>query len=192
MKRFALVFTLLLAMAPAVFAVPAEAGRLGLFFSGGLNLPQGDLSDGTKNGAVLGAGLTYSLNHRLSIGGEVATNSIGVDDDVLSLYGDGASMDLSIVQYTGFLKMSVTPPANHQVYLKGGLGSYEGKVSLRVHGQEAESSASEFGFGLGGGFQINGKSGTALTVESMFHHVAADGGGADFVTTTVGIHFTIK
>jgi opacity protein-like surface antigen len=198
MKKSVLIFAMLLATAPAAFAAfdaqpgPPEAGRMALFLVGGMNVPHGDLAEGTKNGASLGAGMIYHVSSRFGFGGEIVRDGIGIDDDGLEAYGEDASVSMSIMRYTGFATMAITPPAKQMVYLKGTAGSYRGKLKLRLGSLEAESSSAEFGFGLGGGLQINGKSGTALNLEALYHNVSADGGNTNFLTTTVGIQFNIK
>jgi len=192
MRRAIVTFVILLSMAHAALAWDPVPEKLALSISGGMNLPQGDLSEGTKNGSALGAGLVYCLNSRLSIGGEFVMNHYDAEDDLQAVYGSDASADLDIYQYTGFLRMTAVSSTRHHLYMKGLLGAYTGKVSVRVGSYELEDSDTELGFGVGGGLQINGSRGSSLYLESLYHHVAAEDGGADFVTATVGVLFFLK
>jgi opacity protein-like surface antigen len=198
MKHFVAIVILLLVAAPAAFgaigdpARPSEAGQFGLFVAGGLNMPQGDSAEGTKTGAALGGGLTYTLTNRFVVGGEVLTNGVGLDDETQDFYGDDVDVSMSVLRYSGFATYTVSRPSLHTFFLKGTAGSYDARLKMSMAGQELSMSASEFGFGGGVGFQFNGKSGTALIVETLFHHVPGDEGDMNFVTATVGLHFTVN
>lgn len=198
MKQFAAIAILLLGVAPVAFggiddaAAPTEAGNVGIFVSGGINMPQGDTAEGANNGLALGAGLSYNPTSRIALGGEVANNGVGIDDEALSGFGSDASVSMSVLRYSGFATVALTQRSLNTLFLKGTVGSYDSRLKLSAGGSDLTVSSSDIGFGGGLGYMINGRSGTAFIFETLYHHVPGDEGDMNFVTATIGMQFTIN
>lgn len=159
-------------------AVEAQSPvRFGL--GGGLTLPQGDLSDGLKNGfhgqVMLGFGM---MALPVKLRADLSYNSLGVEDGAIL----GSNDDLRVIggalnAIVGMGGIGVKP------YLTGGVGFYNSKFG----DFDAEND-----FGLNGGVGLEfGLTGMSTFLEVRYIKIFVDDDGGDFSAAIVPITFGI-
>ena len=185
MKRFLSTHTLSLALAVialSVAASSAQAQRLvKLGISGGVAMPNGDLSDGFKTGYNVNLGLDVkppalpvgfrveALLNQLS-GKEISEDGITLTVPDLRIIGGTAN---AVFQFPG---VGIKP------YLIGGVGMYNSKVDF----DGAEGSTD---FGINGGAGLKFSLGAFETyAEARLHNIFGDGDGS---TRVIPISFCI-
>lgn len=157
-------------------AVEAQSPvRFGL--AGGLTLPQGDLSDGLKNGfhgqVMLGFGM---MALPVKLRADLSYNSLGVEDGILGSNDDLRTIGGALNAIVGMGGIGVKP------YLTGGLGFYNSKFG----DFDAEND-----FGLNGGVGLEfGLTGMSTFLEVRYVKVFVEGdGNFALVPITFGIMF---
>jgi hypothetical protein len=181
-----LVAVALLLAAPV--AVQNANAQLELTMGAGLNTPMADYGDQVNMGYTLNAGLGYRFMPYAAVGMEASYSGNGASDDAMAGLADGYSMSSSIMHYAVVAKL-IAPAFGHNVYAKGSWGNYRG--SAKVSGPVTTGSVNftDSGYGLGGGFVINGSKSTSLIADITYHHVAFGDEGEDattYFTFTVG------
>lgn len=188
MRRFLLLAVIMVLAVTPAFAQPMS-GKFELGMSGGVNMPVGDLGDGTKTGYVIGASAGYHLMPMLVVGAEFAYYGNGATDDVLAALGPGADMNTNFTQYTAMVKFMVPVLTKHNLYAKGVAGAYTATVDFQNMPPLGSGSVSDtnMGFGIGGGIRLNGDTKYSLFAEGMFHHVTGESESAELVTASAGV-----
>jgi len=185
-----------LAAVIALVAVPVAVqnahAQVELSLGGGVNSPLGDFGDQVNTGYMITAGIGYRFMPLIAIGGEFSFNGNKATDELLSSLGPEYEASTHILQYAGMLKL-LLPVANHNVFVKGLMGSYDASIKVSGPLGEASVSDSKLGYGIGGGLVINGASGTSLFLDTTYHHIPFDDGATNFLTISAGgiFHFNL-
>jgi hypothetical protein len=167
--------------------------KVELAATGGLSMPTGDWSDGTKNGYTFGFSAGFRPINMLVVGGEIMYYGNGATDDVLAALGTGADVNTNIIQYSFMAKAMFPVATTHNVYAKGIVGGYNSTVkfeNIPILGSD-ETSNTNVGFGIGGGFRLNGSNRYSLIAEGMFHHINGEVDSAQMLTFMAGILVTL-
>ena len=187
LRILTLMVVIVLAVTPA-FAQPMS-GKFELAASGGVNMPTGDIGDGTNTGYVFAGSAGIRVMPMLVLGAEFGYYSNGASDDVLAALGAGADMTTSFTQYAVMGKFMFPMLTDHNMYAKGLVGAYTATVSfenLPLIGS-GETSDTNFGFGIGGGLRLNGSSKYSFFAEGMFHNIMGETQDAQMFSATAGI-----
>lgn len=137
---------LLAAVAALTFAGAAEAQTLPLSFEvrGGFAIPTGDFEEGLETGVTVGANATFNITPMLGIYAGYSWTQFGVEDlDDVDVTDSG--LDAGVKASFGLPGFPVMP------FLKGGLVYHSLEIS---DGEDEESSDTELGFEVGGGFTL--------------------------------------
>lgn len=177
MKAFAVVLAVT-ALVAAPIGVQNAHAEFEMTLGAGVNSPMGDYGDQAKTGYAITTGIGYRFMPFIVVGAEANFYGNGASDDVLDALGSGYDMKSTIQQYSGVVKVLV-PVSDHNVYLKGGVGNYRGSAKFESPSGDLEINMSDFGYGLGGGFLINGARNSAFYLEATYHSVAFDEGEGD-------------
>jgi hypothetical protein len=179
----ALVVSTLLFAGPV--AVQNANAQIELSFGAGMNSPLGDYGDQANKGYALNAGLGYRILPLAVLGVEASYNGNKASDEVLEGLGDGYEMSSSILQYSALAKL-VLPVGDHSVFAKGSVGFY--RASAKVSGPLGDGSfnTTEPGYGIGGGFIINGSKSSSFFADATYHRVAFDDGDTNYITIMAG------
>ena len=154
-------------VAQAQFASPIRFN-----LHGGAALPVGDAGDTWDLGFRLGAGLEFRVPLF-----PVGLRIDGAYDRLGSEFGDAT---LNIWSATG---NAVLSPMMLPIYFIGGIGAYWPDT-----GEPGEDTEAEFGFNLGGGFQMP-VPGFSPFIEARWHRITGDGADFDYVPIVFGIRF---
>lgn len=171
----------------APFAVQNANAQLELTLGAGMNAPQGSYGDLTENGYALTAGLGYRFFPYAVLGFEMVYNGNKASDQAMAGLFDGYEMSSSILQYSGVAKL-VYPIGDFSLFAKGSLGYYRGSSTVSGPIDEVSTTNTEPGYGLGGGFLINGGGNTSLIADVTYHSVSYEGDPSDtnYYTFTLG------
>ena len=171
-------------------AVQNAHGQLELTLGGGISSPQGDYGDQADTGWALTTGVGYRVAPFFALGAEVGFVGNSSTDESLGVSYD---VSTSIQHYTGMAKV-LFPVGRHNVYGKGVLGSYRGIAKVSGPLGEASAENTDPGYGIGGGFMVNGDKPSSFYFDIMYHQVKYDGDdeATKFVTYNVGGVFTIN
>lgn len=148
----------------------------------GATLPLGDFGDVADVGYHFG-GLVDWTRPGLAFGlrGEITYHRNGMSDidEDISILGFVANVTFPLGQ----------PEATARPYLIGGLGFYRTTVHFETIGGDTEdTSDTDFGFNLGGGFTFN-LTGFETFVEARFHSVSGDPDNLNFIPLSFGFRF---
>ena len=170
MKRF---FALLLLL--ALLSTPALAqGGKQVWAGAGLSMPMGDFGDVAKSGLQFGGGFGFELTPAFTLGGEVFYDMFGLAEeyeDYLDSEGFGSvDFDIRITQYTLMARVDLMP-ALSSLYAKFNAGMYKASMSASAEGLSATIDDTDFGFGVGLGYQFFGAANTGGFVEAVYHNV---------------------
>ena len=165
-----------IAIAAILIAAPALHAQTSFNIAIGAAVPMGDAADGSEMGynATVGVGIKPPL----------APLGLRVEGMFNSFKAKGAS-DIStrVMGLTANGTYTMVP----QVYLIGGLGMYNSKLTGLPAGTTSDAST-DIGFNFGAGVNIP-LTGFGTYLEARFHHVPVDGGNFQFVPITFGIKF---
>jgi hypothetical protein len=173
MRRLATVAVLVVG---SIVAAPEARAQLAFSVAAGASLPMGDAADGLNMGynATLGVGIKPPLAP-LGVRIEGMFNSFDFKETVAT---DASQRVLGLIA-NGTLSGPAMP-----VYLIAGLGMYQSKVTVG----SASASDTDFGFNIGGGFNLP-LTGFSTFIEVRYHHIPVEGGSFQFVPITVGLKF---
>jgi len=174
MRRKALPSTLaaFLLLVGASVAQAQFASPIRFNLHGGAALPVGDAGDTWDLGFRLGAGLEFRLPP-IPVGLRVD----GAYDRLGSEFGEST---LNIWSATANVVLS---PMMSPIYFIGGVGAYWPDTN-----EPDEETEAEFGFNLGGGFQLPFPAFSPF-IEARWHRITADGADFDYVPIVFGIRF---
>lgn len=167
-----------LVLVGSLVAAPQAHAQLAFSIAAGAALPMGDTGDGLNMGynATVGVGIKPPLSP-LGVRIEGMFNSF----DSKTMVG---SPDAT-VRVMGLIANGTFSGPAMPVYFIGGLGMYNSKVTAGSFSSTAEN---DFGFNLGGGFNIP-LTGFSTFIEVRYHHIPDSGGAFKFVPITVGVKF---
>lgn len=189
---------LLAASAPVAAAQGATsiAKPISIGISGGVAIPNGELSNGTSGGFT-GVNTGYNVTGSLvvavpilpfEIRGDAAYNGFGAKDFSFS-GNEGQQSYNADVRVLGFTANIVYPfPIPTPIvrpYIIGGIGDYNVRISPTSGGSTSQSN---FGYNLGAGVKVS-LVGFNAFVEARYHHVNQDQGSIGFTPITVGVMF---
>ena len=174
MRRLSAVAVLLVG---SLIAAPEARAQLAFSVAAGASLPMGDAGDGLNMGynATVGVGIKPPLAP-LGIRIEGMFNSFDFKETVAT---DASQRVL------GLLANATLSGPMMPVYLIGGVGMYNSKVSAGSLSSDAEN---DFGFNIGGGFNLP-LTGFTTFIEVRYHHIPVSGGSFQFIPITVGLKF---
>jgi opacity protein-like surface antigen len=191
MKRILLVTVLAMVLAPAAWAQVPFAPSFELGVSAGLNMPLGDIGDGMNNGYNFNASIGYNVIPALIIGAEFGLFGNGGSDEVIAAMGPNGDLSMMSMQFTAMTKY-MFPVAAHNLYAKGLAGAYRTSSSVKSTLGDFEVADTNLGFGLGGGFQFNGTSNSAIFAEGMYHRISGEAATAEFAMFNRGVLFSFN
>ncbi len=191
MKRIFLVTVLVMVLAPAAWAQVPFAPSFELGVSAGLNMPLGDIGGDVNNGYNLNASIGYNLIPSLIIGAELGLFGNGGSDEVIAAMGPNADFSMMSMQFTAMTRY-MFPVAVHKLYAKGLAGAYRTSSSTKSTLGDFDFADTNLGFALGGGFQFNGTSNSAIYAEGMYHRISGEGANAEFAMFNLGMLFSFN
>lgn len=170
--------------------VQNAAGQFQLTLGGGANQPIGAYADEAKTGFGLTAGLGYEAFSYFVVGLETSFYANQASDETLESLGDGYDLSTRVQQITGFLRVQL-PVGEHHLFAKGVVGSYLGSAKLTAPSGSVSVRNTDPGYGLGGGFLINGARGTSFFADATYHSVTYDGAdeATSFMSYSIGALF---
>ena len=195
MKRLTIVLVIL-----TLLATPALAtGGKQLWAGAGLSMPMGDFGDVAKAGPQFGAGFGFEVTPALTLGGEVFYNMYGLADEIQAeADANGVDMDVRVTQYTLTARVDLMP-AMSSLYAKFNAGMYKASISGSQDGFSVSYDDTDFGFGVGLGYQFFGAANTGGFVEAVYHHVpgsdetidgmTVDGSSTEWIDLRGGVVF---
>ncbi|MCZ6617373.1 MAG: outer membrane beta-barrel protein, partial [Gammaproteobacteria bacterium] len=169
MRHFILLGVILALVASPALGNPLD-GKFEFGVQGGMNMPTGNIGDGTNNGYVFGVNAGFRPIDMLVVGAEFAMFGNGATDEVLQLLGPTADVNTTTFQYALMAKAMLPVLEMHHVYAKGLLGAYTSSVDFSNLPGIANGSTSDtnFGFGIGGGFRFNTAVKYSFFAEGMY------------------------
>jgi len=185
MKRILL--TTFLALGVIALAAPASANEAGDILIGpkaGFTLPSGDFGDQAGNGFAIGVTGDYVLQSNMAVGGDIIYNPYGGEDV------PGGSWSISLLHINGHYKYFFGPEAQRGFYGVANAGFY--RASLEFESDEEDNpffdgsfdvSDTEFGIGVGGGFQTTVMEDKVLVAEASYNLVS----DLDFLMASVSL-----
>lgn len=161
----------------SLIAAPEARAQMSFSVAAGASLPMGDAGDALNMGynATVGLGFKPIL---IPVGVRVEGMFNSFD------YKETVATDASQRVMGLLVNATLSGPAM-PVYLIGGLGMYNSKVSAGTLSSAAEN---DFGFNIGAGFNLP-LTGFSTFIEARYHHIPVSGGSFQFVPLTVGIKF---
>lgn len=160
-----------LVLAAMFIAAPALQAQASFGIAAGATVPMGDAADAYKMG--------YHATLSLGIKPPLAPIGFRAEGMFNSLEVDGADASLRLMGLTANGTYTLLP----QIYLIGGVGMYNSKIS-----GSAADAENDFGFNVGAGLNIP-LTGFGTYIEARYHHIPVDGGSFQFVPVSVGIRF---
>ncbi|MEE9268986.1 MAG: outer membrane beta-barrel protein [Candidatus Krumholzibacteria bacterium] len=191
MKRILLATFFVMVLAPAAWAQVPFVPSFEFGVGGGLNLPLGDIGDGMNNGYSFNASVGYNVAPMFIIGAEFGFFGSSASDQTLALLGTGSEFSLSSVQFTAMAKYKF-PMAVHHMYAKALAGGYRLATDLTSPLGTFDISSTNFGMGIGGGFQFNGFKNSSIYTEGIYHRVSGASADGEFVTLNLGMMFSFN
>lgn len=185
MKRILL--TTFLAVGLLSLAAPSFASEPGDIFIGpkaGFTLPSGDFGDQAGNGFAIGATGDYVLQSNMAVGGDIIFNPYGGEDFA------GGSYSVSLLHINGHYKYFFGPEAQRGFYGVGNAGFY--RASIEFESDENDNpffdgsfdvSDTEFGIGVGAGFQSTVMEDKTFVAEASYNLVS----DLDFLMLSVAL-----
>jgi opacity protein-like surface antigen len=192
MKRILLLAAIVMVLAPAAWAQVPVVPSFQVGVGGGLNMPLGTIGDGMNNGYNFNASLGYSVVPMFVIGAEIGLWGNGANDETIATLGQGGDMSMKNWQFTAMTKYKV-PMAMHNVYAKGLAGMYRtsSEVTSGTPAVTLDVADTNFGFGIGGGFELGGMANAAFYAEGMYHQISGETEDGKFATFNVGVLFSL-
>lgn len=186
-----LMIAILLILTP--MAVQNAHSQVEITIGAGVNTPLGEYADEAQTGWAFTTGIAYRFTRFLALGAEITVNGNQATDEVSQQLGVDYDVSTSIQQYAAMAKL-LLPAGKHNLYGKGVVGSYRGVAKVSGPLGEASAENTDPGFGLGGGFLINGDKNASFFFDAMYHHVKYDGADADtnFMTYSAGAVFSVN
>jgi hypothetical protein len=186
MKRFAVLIFLMIAA-----AAPAQGGsELGLGL--GWAIPTGDMTDEATSGPQFGARYGFTVAPRFVLGLEVFYTRFGLsrqmEDFIDATLGPGGDLDLSITQSTLSARIH-TRPGNQGLYAKLLAGMYRSGATTSLDDMKVTVSQTDFGLGVGAGFEFAGSGATGWFVEGLFHSIFPEEGSGHYFDLRGGVTF---
>jgi Outer membrane protein beta-barrel domain len=160
-----------LVLAAMFIAAPALHAQASFGIAAGATVPMGDAADSYKMG--------YHATLSLGIKPPLAPIGFRAEGMFNSLDVDGADASLRLMGLTANGTYTLLP----QIYLIGGVGMYNSKLS--VSSSDAEN---DFGFNLGAGVNIP-LTGFGTYIEARYHHIPVEDASFQFIPISVGIRF---
>ena len=176
----------------AVLTGAANAGSNMIGLTGGLGIPTGNYGDAAAKGWQIGATGTHMVNSQWGFGGDVAYHAWSGSDNANAaaevLFGPGSEFKWSAVQATAHAIMTVPTQNNVKPYAKVGAGLYNVGLKLDTPTSNTSDSKSEFGFNVGGGFNVLTHSNMTWGLNGAYHMVQAKNDlGSDVNFFQVGV-----
>lgn len=175
MKRIAFAVAALACLA-GVGSVSAQGVRFGL--GGGLLMPMGDYNTADKPGFIFGAGVVFPVG--------TAPVSVRVEGTFSQTSHDGIDGNTRIIGGMASLVYAFTAGGSVTPYVLGGIGYYNGKVT--VPSINFDDSESKVGFGGGAGLRFPMGS-ASLFAEARYINIATSGSATTFLPIIVGVSF---
>lgn len=184
-----------LAAALALSAAPASAGEIWVGADAGLGVPIGNLSDLASTGYHLGFHGAWYLTEQFGVGGELAWESYGGNDDLekelSALNGEPVEVTLRMIPVLAFAEYRLPGQTSMVPSLRGGIGLYS--MSTEIEGQTFSNDDGEGKFGLHIGGGLNGEiSDTVRWGTDLLYHYILDGAAGDGGEDTAGSLFTVR
>ena len=185
-----------LLMTMALMAVVASsasaAGKCWLGLVGGAAVPTGDFADAANTGFDVGGTGTYMLNDQWGVGVDGVYHMWNASDDVnaaaqVSTGDPSAEVKFSAIQGTGHLMYMMPMQGTMHPWLKGGLGVYNVKTKLDATSGSGDTSESNFGFNVGGGFNYAVNATWSLGVGAAYHMIQTDPDATNLFTVNANI-----
>ena len=177
--------TLLAAMFMVFFAVGAQA-QLSYDAAVSFDQPTGDFSDAFKPGFGISGDLFYALDAvpGLAVGGRLAWNRFGADDEVLGV--DGGNM--SIIEILPSARYSFTPAGSQFGFFgQAGLGFYMWNTTIETFFGDIEDDGSDFGFYFGGGVTGEFTDTMSFVVMPLYHIINTEDESTNYFTLNLGV-----
>ncbi len=191
MKRILFVTLVAMVLAPMAWAQVPFVPSFEIGLGGGLNLPLGDLGDGMNKGYNFNASVGYSVLPMLVIGAEFGYFGNGGSDETIAALGPGGDFSMTAQQFTTMVKW-IVPVAAHGVYAKGLAGGYRMSSNVTTSLGDLGASDTNFGFGIGGGFQFKGSTKYSLYAEGIYHRISGEASDGEYATFNVGVLFSLN
>jgi len=176
MRHFILLGVILALVASPALTNPLD-GKFEFGVQGGMNMPTGNIGDGTNNGYVFGVNAGFRPVDMFVVGAELAMFGNGTTDDVLALLGPTADMSTTTFQFALMAKAMLPVLEMHHVYAKGLVGAYRSSLDFTdlplVGGGTMSGTTTDtnVGFGIGAGFRFNTAMKYSLYAEGMYTNV---------------------
>jgi hypothetical protein len=191
MKRILCLVVIVMFVAPAAWAQVPVAPSFQLGVGGGLSMPMGTIGDGMNKGYNFHTSVGYSLAPMFVVGAEIGIWGNNANDEVIAALGQGGDMSMKNWQFTAMTKYKV-PMALHNVYAKGLAGMYRTSSEVTAGGVSLDVADTNFGFGIGGGFELGGMGNAALYAEGMYHRISGEAADGEFATFNLGVLFSLN
>jgi hypothetical protein len=190
MKRMLFVLLVIMIAAPVAWAQVPMVPSVQVGVGGGINVPMGDIGDGMNSGYNFNASVGYSVMPSLVLGAEVGVWGNGANDQTIAALGSGGDMSMTNWQFTAMSKYKV-PVAMNNLYAKGLAGMYRTSSEVTSGGLSIDVADTNFGFGIGGGFEFGGMKAASIYGEAMYHRISGEGATGEFTTFNVGVLFSL-
>lgn len=167
-----------LAIVCLVSARSLSAQNITFGVAGGLLMPMGDYNTADKPGFIVGAGVRIPIGTApvaVRLEGTYSQTSHDGIDGKTKIIGGMVSLVYAFQAGT-----SVTP------YVLGGIGYYNGKVT--VPSQQIDVSESKVGFGGGAGLRFP-MGGASLFVEARYMSIQTSGSSLTYLPIIAGVSF---
>ncbi len=164
----------------ATAGVAPALGQASFSLGGGVTLPLGDFGDAAGTGFHGLAGVSFvPSGSPVGIQVDGMYQRLGADDELA--FGDE---DFQIIQGTANAVYTFTTAeeSTFHPYLIGGVGLY----NIKLTGDDAPDSETDFGINAGAGFDFRAGS-IGLFIEGRFHNVFTEGESTNFIPITVGV-----
>jgi opacity protein-like surface antigen len=191
MKSIFVVTLLVLVLAPAAWAQAPIISSFEFGVGGGMNFPMGDIGDGMNNGYNFNASLGYKVVPMFIIGAEFGFWGNGATDEIIAALGPDGDMSMKALQFTAMAKY-MFPVNVHNFYAKGLVGGYRLAADTESALGDFSVSDTNFGFGVGGGFQFGGMKNSSIYAEGIYHRINGETADGEYVTANVGVLFSFK
>lgn len=183
-----------------LFAAPAAAqsfmDEIEWSVDAGLAMPTGDFGDATNIGFSLGFNGFWAYTEQILIGGRIAYDRWGTDDDIGGRGWDveGHFSAIEVVPQVRYL-ITDDPTQRANFFGQGGIGFYrfaydlEWDSDLTTESYDDDDSEIDLGICLGGGVTIDTAGGRSFEIRPMYHIIFTEGDSSSFFALTVGYLF---
>lgn len=190
MKRILFLAALVVLLAPAAWAQAPFVPSFQLGAGGGLSMPMGSIGDGMNNGYNFNASVGYGITPMFVVGAEIGLWGNNANDETIAALGSGGDMSMQNWQFTAMSKYKV-PVAMHNVYAKGLAGMYRTSAEVTSILGTFDVADTNFGFGIGGGFEFGGLQNAAIYAEGIYHRISGETEDGQFATFNLGVLFSL-